>query len=125
MAPKRATSKAVTSIDDAAKAALLAEKKGKAPLVDDNPQEAFEDEAVNRKRQCQDNLPTPEGTARTCSSEGVPQAPSPDFTPQEEENIVEDDELLGISTEDQLKLRALCIKNNHLQKQNEILAAKC
>jgi hypothetical protein len=28
--PKRATSKAVASIDDAAKAALLAEKKGKA-----------------------------------------------------------------------------------------------
>jgi hypothetical protein len=29
MAPKKATSKAATSIDDAAKAALLAEKKGR------------------------------------------------------------------------------------------------
>jgi BRCT domain type II-containing protein len=36
MAPKRANSKAVPSIDDAAKAALLAEKKGKA-LVDNTP----------------------------------------------------------------------------------------
>jgi hypothetical protein len=50
MAPKRATSKAATSIDDAAKTALLAEKKGKA-LVDNAPQEAFEDDAVNSKRQ--------------------------------------------------------------------------
>jgi hypothetical protein len=33
MAPKRASSKAAPSIDEAAKAALLAEKKGKA-LVD-------------------------------------------------------------------------------------------
>jgi hypothetical protein len=36
MAPKRATSKAAASIDDTAKAALLAEKKGKA-LVDNDP----------------------------------------------------------------------------------------
>jgi hypothetical protein len=36
MAPKRASSKAVPSIDEAAKAALLAEKKGKA-LVDNTP----------------------------------------------------------------------------------------
>jgi hypothetical protein len=49
MAPKRATSKAATSIDDAAKAALLAEKKGKA-LADNTPQEAFEDDTVNNKR---------------------------------------------------------------------------
>jgi hypothetical protein len=34
--PKRATSKAAASIDDAAKAALLAEKKGKA-LTDTTP----------------------------------------------------------------------------------------
>jgi hypothetical protein len=37
MAPKKVTSKTTTSIDDAAKAALLAEKKGKATLVDDMP----------------------------------------------------------------------------------------
>jgi hypothetical protein len=36
MAPKRATSKAVASIDDATKAALLAKKKGKA-LADNTP----------------------------------------------------------------------------------------
>jgi hypothetical protein len=36
MASKRATSKATASIDDAAKAALLAEKKGKA-LADTTP----------------------------------------------------------------------------------------
>ena len=51
MAPKRANSKAATSIDDAMKADLLAKKKGKAPIVDDIPQEAFDDEAVNSKRQ--------------------------------------------------------------------------
>jgi hypothetical protein len=114
MAPKRATSKAATSIDDAAKATLLAEKKGMAPIADDIPQEAFDDEAANSKRQRQDNLPTPEGTARTYSSKGVPQAPPPGFIPLEVEDIVEGDEILGISAEDQLKLRALRIKNNHL-----------
>jgi hypothetical protein len=49
MAPKKATLKATTSIDDAAKAALLAEKKGKAALADVIPHEALEDEAVNSK----------------------------------------------------------------------------
>jgi hypothetical protein len=66
MPPKRASSKAAAFIDDAAKAALLAEKKGKA-LVDNTLQEAFEDDVVNSKRQRQDN-PTPDGTVRTCSS---------------------------------------------------------
>jgi hypothetical protein len=42
----------------------------------------------------------------------------------EAEDIVEDSKILGILAEDQLKLRALRIKNNHLQKQKEILAAK-
>jgi hypothetical protein len=41
MAPKKATSKVTTSIDDAAKVALLAEKKGKATLVGDVPHEAL------------------------------------------------------------------------------------
>jgi predicted nucleic acid-binding protein len=36
MAPKKATTRASTSLDDAAKAAL-AEKKGKAALADDAP----------------------------------------------------------------------------------------
>jgi hypothetical protein len=47
MAPKRASSKAAPSIDEAAKATLLAKKKGKA-LMDNTPQEAFEDEAVSK-----------------------------------------------------------------------------
>jgi hypothetical protein len=124
IAPKRANSKVAISIDDAAKATLLAEKKGKAPIADDIPQEAFDDEAVHSKRQRQDNLPMPEVTARTCSSEGVPQAPPPGFIHPEGEDTVEDDKIIGISAEDQLKLRALRIKNNHLQKQKEILTAK-
>jgi hypothetical protein len=116
MAPKRASSKAAPSIDEAAKAALLAEKKGKA-LVDNTPQEAFKDEAVS-KRQRQEH-PTPEGTLRTCSSRGVPQAPPPGFAPLEG-----DGEVIGISAEDQLQLWALRIKNHNLQKQKEILEAK-
>jgi hypothetical protein len=69
MAPKRASSKAALSINKAAKAVLLAEKKAKA-LADNTPQEAFEDEAVS-KRQRQEH-PTPEGTLCTCTSGGVP-----------------------------------------------------
>jgi hypothetical protein len=122
IAPKRASSKAAASIDDAAKAALLAKKKGKA-LADNTLQEAFEDDTVNSKRQRQDN-PTPDGTVRTCSSEGAPRASPPGFAPLEGEDTIEDGEIIGISTEDQLKLRALRIKNNHLQKQKEILEAK-
>jgi hypothetical protein len=122
MAPKRATSKAAASIDDATKVALLAEKKGKA-LVDTTPHEAFKDDAVNSKRQRQDH-PTPDSTVRTCSSEGAPQAPPPGFAPPEGEDTIEDGEVIGISAEDQLKLQALRIKNNHLQKQKEILEAK-
>jgi hypothetical protein len=48
MAPKRASSKATPSIDEAAKAALLAEKKGKA-LTENTPQEASEDEALSNR----------------------------------------------------------------------------
>jgi hypothetical protein len=82
MAPNKATSKATTSIDDAVKVTLLAEKKGKVALANDIPHEDLEDEAVNSKRHHQDNPPTPEGTIRTCSSEGIPLAPSPGFTPR-------------------------------------------
>jgi hypothetical protein len=120
--PKRATSKAAASIDDAVKAALLVEKKGKA-LEDTTLQEAFEDDAVNSKRQRQDHL-TPDGTVRTCSFEGAPQAPPPGFAPPEGEDTIVDGEVIDISAEDQLKLRALRIKNNHMQKQKEILEAK-
>jgi hypothetical protein len=50
MAPKRASSKAAPSVDEATKAALLAEKKGKA-LVDTTHQEASEDEALSKRQQ--------------------------------------------------------------------------
>jgi hypothetical protein len=63
----------------------------------------------------------PEGTARTCSSKGVPQAPPPGFIHREAEDTIEDDEIIVILAKDQLKLQALCIKNNHLHKQKEIL----
>jgi hypothetical protein len=65
MAPKKAISKATTSIDDARKATLLAEKKGKAAHVGDVPHEALEDEAVNNKQHRQENPPTPESTIHT------------------------------------------------------------
>jgi hypothetical protein len=94
MAPKRATSKATASIDDATKAALLAEKKGKA-LVDNTPQDAFEDDAINNKRQCQDNS-TRDGTVRNCSFEGAPQAPPPGFAPLEGEDTIKDGDVIGI-----------------------------
>jgi hypothetical protein len=48
MAPKRASSKAAPSVDEAAKARLLAEKKGKA-LADIAHQEACEDDAVSKR----------------------------------------------------------------------------
>jgi hypothetical protein len=58
--------------------------------------------------------PTPNGTIHTCSSEGAPQAPPLGFAPPEGEDTIEDGEVISISAEDQLKLRALRIKNNHL-----------
>jgi hypothetical protein len=121
MAPKRAYSKAAPSVDEAAKAALLAEKKGKA-LADNTHQGAGEDEA-HSKRQRNDQHTT-EGTLRTCSSEGQPQVPPPSFAPLEGEDAAEDGEVLGVSTEEQLQLRALRLRNRNLQKQKEILEAK-
>jgi hypothetical protein len=111
MAPKRASSKAAPSVDEAAKAALLAEKKGKAP-ADTTHQEACEDDALS-KRQHNDQ-PTPEGSLRTCSSRGQPQEPPPGFAPPEGEDATEDDEVIGIPAVEQLQLRALHIKNRNL-----------
>jgi hypothetical protein len=121
MAPKRASSKAAPSVDEAAKATLLAEKKGKA-LADNTHQEACEDDTLS-KRQHNDQ-PTPEGTVRTCSSGGQPQEPPLGFAPLEGEDAIEDGEVISISAEEQLQLRALRIKNRNLQKQKEILEAK-
>jgi hypothetical protein len=120
MAPKRASSKPATSIDEAAKAALLAEKKGKA-LVDTTHQEACEDDALSKRQR--NEQPTPEGSLRTCSSGGQPQPP-PGFAPPEGADATEDGEVIGVSAEEQLQLRALRIKNRNLQKQKEILEAK-
>jgi hypothetical protein len=121
MAPKRASSKAAPSIDEAAKAALLAEKKGKA-LADNTPQEACKDEALSKRQR--NEQPTPEGTLCTCSFGGQPQAPPPGFAPLEGEDTTEDGEVIGVSVEEQLQLRALRIKNRNLQKLKEILEAK-
>jgi hypothetical protein len=116
MAPKRATSKA----DEAAKAALLAEKRGKT-LVDTTHQEACKDDALSKRQR--NEQPTPEGSLRTCSSGGQPQPP-PGFAPPEGADATEDGEVIGVSAEEQLQLRALRIKNCNLQKQKEILEAK-
>jgi hypothetical protein len=74
-------------------------------------------------RECNDQ-PTPEGSLRTCSSGGQAQEPPLGFAPLEGEDATEDGEVIGISAEEQLQLRALHIKNRNLQKQKEILEAK-
>jgi hypothetical protein len=121
MAPKKVSSKAAPSVDEAAKAALLAEKKGKA-LVDTTHQEACEDNDALSKRQ-RNEQPTPEGSLRTCSSGGQQQPPL-GFAPPEGADATEDGEVIGVSAKEQLQLRALRIKNRNLQRQKEILEAK-
>jgi hypothetical protein len=111
MAPKKANSKA----DEAAKAALLAARKGKAlALTQSTHQEATEDDVL---RTCEDD------TLRTCGPEGQSQPP-PGFAPPEGADLTEDGEVLGVSAEEQLQLRALRLKNRNLQRQKEILEAK-
>ena len=112
MAPKRASSKAAPSVDEVAKAALLAEKKGNA-LADNTHQGAGEDEALSKRQR--NDQPTPEGTLHTCSSGGKPQAPPLGFAPLEGEDATEDGEVIDVSAEEQLQLRALRIKNRNLQ----------
>jgi hypothetical protein len=119
MAPKKASSKA----DEAAKAALLAAKKGKAlALTHSTHQEATEDDVL---RTCEDDTHrTCEDDAhRTCGPEGQPQPPL-GFAPPEGTDFTEDGEVISVSAEEQLQLRALRIKNRNLQKQKEILEAK-
>jgi hypothetical protein len=109
MAPKKASSKA----DEAAKAALLAAKKGKAlALTHSTHQEATEDDAL---RTCEDDvlLTCEDDALRTCGPEGQPQPP-PGFAPPEGADLTEDGEVLGVSAEEQLQLRALRIKNRNL-----------
>ena len=85
MAPKKASSKA----DEAAKAALLAAKKGKA-LTHSTHQEATEDDVL---RTCEDDA------LRTCGPEGQPQPP-PGFAPPEGTDFTEDGEVIGVSAEE-------------------------
>jgi hypothetical protein len=49
---------------------------------------------------------------------------TPGFAPPEGEEATEDGEVIGVSAEEQLQLRALHIKNRNLQKQKDILEAK-
>jgi hypothetical protein len=118
--PAMATKRASSKVDEAVKAALLAEKKGKA-LVDTTHQEACKDDALSKRQR--NEQPTPECSLRTCSSGGQPQLP-PGFAPPEGADATEDGEVIGVSVEEQLQLRALRIKNRNLQKQKEILEAK-
>jgi hypothetical protein len=111
MAPKKANPKA----DEAAKAALLAARKGKAlALTQSTHQEATEDDVL---RTYEDD------PLRTCGPEGQSQQP-PGFAPLEGADLTEDGEVLGVSAEEQLQLRALRLKNRNLQRQKEILEAK-
>jgi hypothetical protein len=108
MAPKKANPKA----DEATKAALLAARKGKAlALTQSTHQEATEDDVPHT---CEDD---------TLPTEGQSQPP-PDFAPLEGADLTEDGEVLGVSAEEHLQLRALRLKNRNLQRQKEILEAK-
>jgi hypothetical protein len=111
MAPKKVNSKA----DEAAKAALLAAKKGKAlALTHSTHQESTEDDVL---RTCEDDA------LRTCGPEGQSQPPL-GFTSPEGADLTEDGEVLGVSAEEQLQPHALRLKNRNLQRQKEILEAK-
>ena len=58
-------------------------------------------------RACEDD------TLRTCDPEGQPQQSS-GFAPPEGADLTEDGEVLGVSAEEQLQLRALRLKNRNL-----------
>jgi hypothetical protein len=110
MAPKKVTSKA----DEAAKAALLAAKKARplpspTPLTTRPLKTTFSAPAkamLSAPAALKDNR-TPQG-----------------FAPPEGADLTEDGEVLGVSAEEQLQLRALRLKNRNLQRQKEILEAK-
>jgi hypothetical protein len=109
MAPKKASSKA----DEAAKAALLAARKGKAlALTQSTHQEATEDDVL-RAREGDVLRAREDNTLRTCGLEGQSQPPL-GFAPPEGADLTEDGEVLGVSAEEQLQLRALRLKNRNL-----------
>jgi hypothetical protein len=116
MAPKRTTSKA----DEAAKAALLIEKKGKA-LVDTTHQEPCEDDA-NSKRQATNN-PLPKA-ASALQQLWRTTATCPRLRSTRGHGRHRGRRSHWRSAEEQLQLRALRLKNRNLQKQKEILEDK-
>jgi hypothetical protein len=109
VAPKKASSKA----DEAAKAALLAAKEGKAlALTHSTHQEATEDDVLRTYED--DVLRTCEDDAlRTYDPKGQLQPPL-GFAPPEGADLTEDGEILDVSAEEQLQLRALRIENRNL-----------
>jgi hypothetical protein len=111
MAPKRANPKA----DEAVKATLLAARKGKALVLTQSTHQEVTEDCVPHT--CEDD------TFRTCGPKGQSQPP-PGFAPPEGADLTEDGEVLGVSAEEQLQLRALRLKNRNLQRQKEILEAK-
>jgi hypothetical protein len=98
MAPKKATSKATSSLDDTTKAAL-AEKKGKATLVSDVPHEALDDGVVNSKQPCSENPPTLRAPFAHAALKDY-LGPSMRLHPPEANDVIEDGKILGISAED-------------------------
>jgi hypothetical protein len=132
MASKNVITRATTSLDDASKATLI-EKKGKAVLADNtlpNVAETNKTGPANSKHPCDEDGPTPKGSIHTYTDDLPLEDSPPGFPPmgphpvQEEQDNFQDGENLGISSEDQLKLRNLSIRNNHIQKHQEVLAAK-
>jgi hypothetical protein len=119
MAPKKVTTRASSSLDETTKVTLV-DKKGKATLAEDTlPTITKNNETgvVNNKHPHTEDPPTPEGSVHTCSSKGLSHDDTPPrFVPvahlptQGVEDNLQDGEDLGISADDQLKLRALCIK---------------
>jgi hypothetical protein len=72
MAPKKVTTRATSSLDEATRAAL-AEKKGKAVLIDNTLPAAAETdrpEVVNNRHPHIED-PTPEGSIHTCNSKDL------------------------------------------------------
>lgn len=109
MAPKKVTTRASSSLDEATKVALV-DKKGKATLAEETLPTITENkiEAVNNKNARSKYPPTPEGNIHTCIFGDLPHddppagfAPIAHLTAQE---ILQEGEDMGISAEDQIKL---------------------
>jgi hypothetical protein len=86
---------------------LLQERARPSPLTQSTHQEATEDD-----------------TLRTCGPEGQSQPP-PCFAPLEGADLTEDGEVLGVSAEEQLQLRALRLKNRNLRSKVSRIQFDC